>query len=955
MNDAVSPPDSLLTNRLEFLLTASPQELHAFLASDLTDGAALLDALKDRVIDYLNIDGALAYTAGERAFELAEQLGEAESRALGHWCRAMGLTGQGDFQAALGFFDRSRALYTEAGQPVEAWRVARRQLQALATVGDLEAAQSLAQEVRAGLRAHGLLDEAANVENNLGIIQARLGNYNEAINTLKQARATHEAVGDRGGVARADLNLGDAYQHIDRFGEALEHLESAVGLFEELGHTYLLAGTLINLAMLYRREGRLSLVLDMLARAKTLFAQLENSADVALAQLEEARVRLEMNMLDEAETLARMLSQTFAERDMHIEQLEAQTLLGMTLAKAAAFEEASFELQQAREGWLLVGNDLQAAWVEVYLVNLLVAQAQQGASKVVARAQELLSLAQTVFNTQASRVGQAITLTLQAQLHYLQANYDDAQAVLPQAERLGLELGIPDLIIRTARLSGLIAVKQSNYSAAEMYFKRAIEALESVRASLNIDDFKTAYFGEKLDVYSDMIELLLTQERFDLAYHYVERSKSRALLDLLGQGLALTDTTDSPEVISLQAELGKARAELNWHYLRVEQEGNSGEHWAKVQEAEGRVTTLIRELERLVPRAAAALPLDVPELDTITASLDDATVVLEYYALGDKLLAFIVTQGGISCTQTLGTLSEIKQHINRLSFTMLRVAQGDVYEQVYGKEMLLMRTNGALKSLYDILIKPLGLSLKGKKLIVIPYAGLHAVPFSGLFNGKQYLFEETLVSLAPSTAVYLHCATKVVTKAGKLVAFGVPFKDIPAVRDEVMAVTGTFENSSALMGTNATLEAFNSHAPAASVLHIATHGIYRPDNPMFSGLRFSDGWLAARDLYALKLNASLVVLSACETGVSSSSHSDELFGLARGFFHAGTPCMVVSLWAVKDTPTSELMVAFYQGLSAGLGAAEALRDAQKIVKERYPNPYFWSAFNVLGDPGRKVI
>ena len=318
-----------------------------------------------------------------------------------------------------------------------------------------------------------------------------------------------------------------------------------------------------------------------------------------------------------------------------------------------------------------------------------------------------------------------------------------------------------------------------------------------------------------------------------------------------------------------------------------------------------------------------------------------------------NLSLFLVTENGVRCVRSLGQLSDVKQHLDRLEFTMMRVAQGELYEQIYGSDLLLLRTNAALKSLYDLLIRPLDLE-QGERLVIIPYGFLHAVPFSALFDGHSHLFEKALLSLAPSAAVYLHCQEQAQRGGDQLTAFGVPFEDIPAVREEIEAVTGTFKNAEVLMGSRATLAAFASSAPRAQILHIATHGVYRPDNPMFSGLRFYDGWLAARDLYSLKLNASLVVLSACETGVANTHASDELFGLARGFFHAGTPCLIVSLWAVKDSPTSELMVAFYEGLQTGLSAARALQNAQKTVKVKHPNPYFWSAFNVLGDPERKL-
>lgn len=914
----------------------------------------ILKALKHEIDSNSGVDASKLADLGVRALELGEFIATPETKALGFWAQGNALKNQGEYQAALDYLEQAQTIYQDMEQTADVHRVAISRLQALAMIGDLEGALRLAQATSLGLRANNLLHEAARVENNIGIIQSRLGYYAEAIQTLHRARKGHKNADDLLGVAYTEVNLADAYQHVDRFELALQHLNSAAELFEETEHSYMLGGTLVNLAMLHRREGRFSLALDTVARAKRLFGELENAAELAYAQLEEARIRLDMNLLEETETLARVLIDTFGERDMQLEKLEAQTLLGMTLSKAQDNAAAALTLREARAGWQTLGNDLQGAWTDVYLASLLVNQHGEGLNQM-SEAQRLVTDARKIFEVHDSPTGQAITLTLQAQLYYLAGDYIRAQEELPKAESLALELGIPDLIIRSARLAGLINVKQNKLRAAESYFERAISELESVRASLHVDEFKAAYFGEKLDVYQDMCRLLINQERCESALHFVERSKSRALLDLLAQGVSVSERVSDPQVLKLTEDLESERQTLNQQYLQAEKEGMAGPSWLKVQETERRVTSLTREIEQLNPDSpTGALSVDVPNPRRLIERLQ-STVLLEYYALDDELVAFLVDERGAHCVRALGSLDEVKQHLNRLEFTMMRVAQGELYEQVYGSEMLLMRTNGALKSLFDILIRPLGLKLQNQKLVIIPYGALHAVPFSALYDGQNHLFEKALISLAPSAAVYLHCQEQAQREGGELFAFGVPFEDIPAVREEIEAVTTTFEHASAVMGSQATLATFTETAPKAQILHIATHGVYRPDNPMFSGLRFHDGWLAARDLYSLNLSASLVVLSACETGVANTHASDELFGLARGFFHAGAPCLVVSLWAVKDDPTSELMVAFYEGLQNGLSAAEALQNAQKTVKKNYPNPYFWSAFNVLGDPERRVV
>jgi CHAT domain-containing protein len=133
------------------------------------------------------------------------------------------------------------------------------------------------------------------------------------------------------------------------------------------------------------------------------------------------------------------------------------------------------------------------------------------------------------------------------------------------------------------------------------------------------------------------------------------------------------------------------------------------------------------------------------------------------------------------------------------------------------------------------------------------------------------------------------------------------------------------------------------------VLHLACHGNFRVDNPLFSSLQLGDGWLTVRDVYGLDLrNCELVTLSACETGVSALMPGDEWIGLARGFFSAGAPSLLVSQWAVDDEATAAFMLIFYSSLLGGARPGAALRYAQCQMAEKHPHPYFWAPFVLLG-------
>jgi CHAT domain-containing protein len=134
----------------------------------------------------------------------------------------------------------------------------------------------------------------------------------------------------------------------------------------------------------------------------------------------------------------------------------------------------------------------------------------------------------------------------------------------------------------------------------------------------------------------------------------------------------------------------------------------------------------------------------------------------------------------------------------------------------------------------------------------------------------------------------------------------------------------------------------------ARLIHIATHGTFRQDNPMFSGIRLGDSYLSLYDLYQLKFNAELITLSGCATGLNVVAAGDELLGLIRGFLYAGAQSLLLTLWDVHDGSTSQFMTSFYRRLCDGQDRAVAFQSAVRELRETYPHPYYWAPFMLVG-------
>jgi CHAT domain-containing protein len=230
----------------------------------------------------------------------------------------------------------------------------------------------------------------------------------------------------------------------------------------------------------------------------------------------------------------------------------------------------------------------------------------------------------------------------------------------------------------------------------------------------------------------------------------------------------------------------------------------------------------------------------------------------------------------------------------------------------------------------------------------VPHDLLHYVPFHALHDGREYVIDSHTVSYAPSAAIYRLCCQRPVAETGPSLVMGVPDERAPSILDEVEAVADLLPDPILRIGEAATAASLAEHGSTSRIVHIATHGYFREDNPLFSGIRLGDSYLTSYDLYSLRLPAELLTVSGCGTGLNVVTDGDELSGLIRGLFSAGARSLLVSLWDVHDRSTTEFMKAFYRSFGAGLNKGRSLQEAVVAVREAYPHPYYWGPFMLVG-------
>jgi CHAT domain-containing protein len=179
---------------------------------------------------------------------------------------------------------------------------------------------------------------------------------------------------------------------------------------------------------------------------------------------------------------------------------------------------------------------------------------------------------------------------------------------------------------------------------------------------------------------------------------------------------------------------------------------------------------------------------------------------------------------------------------------------------------------------------------------------------------------------------------------------GSPDALTPSIATEVADVASLLPNARVLTDSTATRALLVEELPQARYVHIAAHGEFRPLSPSHSSLSVGGEALTAEELERLRLNADLVTLSACETGLTATSGSDEILGLTQALLQAGAASMLVSMWKVEDRSTALFMRSFYSRLAKGGRRDEILQETMIEHRFSFDHPYFWAPFIIVGDP-----
>jgi len=839
-------------------------------------------------------DKAIDYNS--RALAIAEKIGDSNTAATSSVNIGTSYVIAGQSEKALDYYIRGLAIAERIGNQADT---------AIALyglgLGYLNAGQNdkaLDYDARALAIAEksGDSDAAAKSSIDLGTSYANLGQNDKALDYYTRSLSAAEKIGNQGILAASLAGLGSVSYVMSQIDKALDYYTRALAIAEKIESESSIADSLTNLGSVYYNAGKCKEALDYFTRAFAIAVNIGNQAHAARALNGLGLVYFAIGQTDKAlDDLAKALA--IQEKIGNQADIAATlSFLGDVFTSAGRLDEAEQRFADSR------------------------------------RLQEQLSWQVS----DPTQVG-----ALQERYHHFYERYASLRLKrnLPEEALEMLEAGLGQGLVRQIDLTerGDITLYYTASEKAELREKTRLLRNSQVRLRYARQQAEDAAESNR-----------------------VERTKQ---VDLAGEDAG-----------SAEREYDLLRDSL---YAR---------HPEAIESAENTPAKFVR-LRTLAKDHPDTLYLECGVVDDKTALL---------FALGEKD-GLKPLQLPVGEKELTGIAQRWRQALDAAGGRGPAIANPDLRVRSIGDETAAARE--AFQALLGEASKA-GLLAAGRyrRLVFVGSGPMLEMPLAAMIDpsGKR-LIERFSVSHAFSLSSFFYrSAVEKPTRtvlcvadptgpedhpqpaAGKLAvsnsgrsAFRGGFLPLPGARDEGKAVAALFAGSELLIGPKAREQKVTDEMKDFQLLHFATHGYLIPSAVQSSGLVLAeepgdtgtgtgaggsyDGLLTVRKIVNLStvwkrsMAAQLAVLSACETGRGVSQEGEGLMGLAWAFRAAGCPSLVVSQWAVDDAATKEWMLTFYGALKAGKQKDDAVRAAMLAVKKSHPSPFYWAAFDLIGN------
>ncbi len=948
-------------------------------AASLTDET--VQRMKARANDLLDSNIARGVALAENIIYASQVSGQPVHRALGLMVQANAHMWRGDQHAAIRLYDEAQAVALAAGNPVEAARSQVGKVGALMYLGEHRQAIAIAQKTGDVLASHGQFLSASTVYVNAANCYSQLEQNDKALEEYRKAEALLESldsVTSRKHLRLIYYNISVALCNLGRYHESLEYSQQAYDIAHEYGMLLDETKFLQSTANSYYSLGDYNKALRLFHQISDVLEQNNLLPFLINCKYYMSSCYLELGRYEEAVEQAEIALKLLRDKGqvLTIPGAFANLYLGrawLALGELDQSQQALLAANQIAEQLNIPGFKQRS---NLHLAALCIEQGQPHQAELLLK--ELLQ------NTGDQHIGPSARMQL-ANIELERANFSAATLFARQALSDFEGLGTQGGIYQAYYLLGQIHQKEGQLEEALGAYQQSIENLEQLRGRV-ASETRSMFLRSKGKVYEAAVALSLQTEAAEGAFNLVERVKSRALVELVGNQLDIRvkvrDEADGPLVAEIEG-LRMRHNDLTGR-LSIWQE-NAGvddltgptrprlltqaereELVQEVKECEKRLAELTERLQVKNAHYAEDVTLAPTYRSFDRTTLQPDEVLVEYYVAGDELVAFVVTRESVEVVRGLTTVALLNRQLSffRLNLagtvkSLGEAAQMEPAVWVARREGLIRNSQALLQKLYALLLAPLApLLAPYKRLVIVPHGSLHYLPFQALYNGAtgQYLLEtfEEVVHLPAASLLGLCRDRASQTKSeGALVLGFSNCGALPCTVEEASQVAATL-GCEPYLEEAASLERFRASAPTARLIHLAAHGRYREDAPLFSSLLLAQGELTGYEFFNTELQASLICLSACDSGLGAIGGGDEVLGFSRACLYAGASSLTLSLWRVDDRAGSLLMTAFYRYLLAGQTKAAALRQAQLnlLNDPTYRHPFYWAPFILIGDSGR---
>jgi tetratricopeptide (TPR) repeat protein/CHAT domain-containing protein len=782
----------------------------------------------------------------------------------------------------------------------------------------------------------------------IGNVYDYWGQKQKALDYYSQALSLHRDAKDKDGQAITLSNIGTTYSDLGEKKKALEYQFQALAVAREASNLRSEAGIFNNIGAVYNDIGDRQKALEYYFKALALKRKIEDKSGEA--------------------TALNNIGKTY--HDMK----DDQTALGY-------YSQA-----------IKICNSIDESNCEATAYNNI--GSSYNALNKPNEALESLMQALRTYKRAGDRSGEATTLNNIGAIYLSQGKYNDAIANFNQAlqihrdvkdilgeaitlnniggayDELGDKQKALDFYTQSLALRNLVDDRFGQaavtYNTATVYeglgqkqkalglYRQSIAITNRLRSAATLEEVMTGLSSDTYSAYVRTGMLLLDIGQKEEAFDVAEGARARTFLNQLGNIRPNIRKGASPD--SLQREQNLL-SELNSFETRLRQEQQKSASLRDADEIASLKTSIVSTQQRLDevltvikltnPEYVGIRNVDTLKLADIQKLLTKDTSLVSYFVSSGRTWAFIITR-------------------NSFQTVLIPVKEADLRAQISAFRDfadLDDRSSKNLRLLYKWLISPIAKYVTTPVVGIIPNGILHYLPFGALTDGKQVFGDKHTLFYLPSASVLPFIYKKSKPLGTKMLALsqsrveGMPVLEF--ADREAQTVAGIFKGDIFLTGQMSKAD-FIKRVGDYNIIHIAAHARLNMVNPLFSdillGASRSDendvGMLSVREVYDLDLsNASLVVLSACETQLGPQSEGDDIVGLNRAFIYAGAPTVVASLWSIDDESTSFLMGAFYSNLMRGMSKAGALQAAQAEIRKTYRNPYYWAGFVLTGDPG----